>query len=149
MKKISKCIPGRDSLLGQFFRYLVTGGLAFVADFGLFALFLYVFEWHYLIANLVGLVAGLVINYYISVVWVFSTCKRNLKNKGMEILIFCLIGFAGVGVNQLCMYLLVDYLQILEIVSKIVAAGIVLLWNFGVRKFLLFRGKRENNVLEG
>ena len=53
----------RKSLMGQFLRYLVTGGLAFVVDFGLFALCLYVFDWHYLLANLVGLVAGLVLNY--------------------------------------------------------------------------------------
>ena len=44
-----KAIRGRfprKSLLGQFLRYLVTGGLAFVVDFGLFALCLYVFDWY-------------------------------------------------------------------------------------------------------
>ncbi|MCQ2054716.1 MAG: GtrA family protein [Fibrobacter sp.] len=123
-------------------RYLVTGGVAFVVDFGLFALFLYVFDWHYLLANLMGLLGGLAVNYYISVVWVFSTCKRNVKSKGAEILIFALIGFAGVGINQLLMYLMVDYMHVMEMASKMIAAVIVLMWNFGVRKALLFRGKK-------
>jgi putative flippase GtrA len=133
----------RKSLLGQFLRYLVTGGLAFVVDFGLFALCLYVFEWHYLLANLVGLIAGLVLNYTMSIVWVFTACERTLeKQKAAEFGLFALVGFAGVGINQLLMYLMVDGLSLNEMVSKMVAAVLVLMWNFGARKLMLFREKK-------
>ena len=132
----------RDSLLGQIARYLVTGGLAFVVDFGLFAMCLYVLEWHYLASNLVGLVAGLLLNYYISVAWVFSACKRNMKKKEFEFMIFALIGFAGVAINQLVMFLMVGCMEWQEMLSKMLAAVIVLMWNFGARKVLLFRGRK-------
>ena len=133
----------RKSLLGQFLRYLVTGGLAFVVDFGLFALCLYVFEWHYLLANLVGLIAGLVLNYTMSIVWVFTACERTLeKQKAAEFGLFALVGFAGVGINQLLIYLMVDGLSLNEMVSKMVAAVLVLMWNFGARKLMLFREKK-------
>ncbi|WP_290735323.1 MULTISPECIES: GtrA family protein [unclassified Fibrobacter] len=134
----------RKSLLGQFLRYLVTGGLAFVVDFGLFALCLYVCEWHYLLANLVGLVAGLVLNYTMSIVWVFTACERTLeKQKVAEFVLFALVGIAGVGINQLLMYLMVDGLSLNEMVSKMVAAVLVLMWNFGARKLLLFKKKKD------
>ena len=134
----------RKSLAGQIFRYLVTGGLAFVLDFGLFALCLYVFDWHYLLANLVGLVAGLVLNYTMSIVWVFTACKRTLeKQKTAEFLLFALVGIAGVGINQLLMYLMVDGICLNEMVSKMLAAVLVLMWNFGARKLLLFKKKKE------
>ena len=82
----------RKSLMGQFLRYLVTGGLAFVVDFGLFALCLYVFDWHYLLANLVGLIAGLVLNYALSILWVFTACKRTFeKKKVAEFTLFALV----------------------------------------------------------
>lgn len=133
----------RSSLLGQFVRYLVTGGLAFVVDFGLFALCLYKLGWHYLLANFVGLVAGLVLNYVLSVVWVFSDCKRVLeKRKTAEFGIFAVVGFAGVGINQLLMYLMVGELELNELLSKMVAAVIVLMWNFGARKLMLFRERK-------
>lgn len=136
----------RSSLLGQFVRYLFTGGLAFVVDFGLFTMCLYVFGWHYLIANLVGLVAGLVINYYISIVWVFSACKRILgAKKSMEFGIFAFVGIAGVGLNQLCMYLMIGLMEWQELLSKVVAAGIVLMWNFLARKLILFRSKKTES----
>ncbi|MBO7383125.1 MAG: GtrA family protein [Fibrobacter sp.] len=133
----------RKSLMGQFLRYLLTGGLAFAADFGLFALCLYVFNWHYLAANLVGLVAGLVLNYTLSILWVFSACRRFFaKRKVTEFLIFAMVGVAGVGINQLLMYLMVGQLALNEMVSKLIAAALVLGWNFGARKLMLFRKKK-------
>ena len=128
-----------NPLFIQFFRYIFTGGLAFVVDFGLFALCLRVFGLHYLIANLIGLNAGLVINYVISVKWVFAGCKRNFGDaKKIEFSIFSVIGILGVGFNQLLMLLLVGYGNFNEMLSKIVAAGIVLVYNFLARKFILF-----------
>ena len=142
IKKLRNRFP-RKSLAGQFLRYMVTGGFAFVADFGLFALCLYAFGWHYLLANLVGLVAGLVLNYLMSILWVFTACKRILKTKkGIEFVLFALVGIAGVGINQVLMYLMVDGLGINEMVSKMIAAVLVLMWNFGARKLMLFRGKK-------
>ena len=142
VNKLRERFP-RKSLMGQFLRYLVTGGFAFVADFGLFALCLYGFGWHYLLANLVGLVAGLVLNYLMSVLWVFTACKRILKTqKGIEFVLFALVGIAGVGINQVLMYLMVDGLGLNEMLSKMVAAVLVLMWNFGARKLILFK-KRE------
>ena len=142
IKKLRNRFP-RKSLAGQFLRYMVTGGFAFVADFGLFALCLYAFGWHYLLANLVGLVAGLVLNYLMSILWVFTACKRILKTKkGIEFVLFALVGVAGVGINQVLMFLMVDGLGINEMVSKMIAAVLVLMWNFGARKLMLFRGKK-------
>ena len=117
----------RQSLVGQFVRYFFTGGLAFVVDFALFALCLYVFHWHYLLANFVGLIVGLALNYAVSISWVFSTCERSLKNKQcLEFSVFALVG----------------KLDIQEMISKIIAASIVLAWNFLARKLILFRDKK-------
>ena len=128
-----------NALVKQFFRYIFTGGLAFVVDFGLFALCLGVFGLHYLIANLIGLIAGLIINYIISVKWVFADCKRNFGDaRKIEFSIFSVIGVLGVGFNQLLMLLLVGYGNFNEMLSKIVAAGIVLMYNFLARKYILF-----------
>lgn len=133
----------RQSLVGQFVRYFFTGGLAFVVDFALFALCLYVFHWHYLLANFVGLIVGLALNYAVSISWVFSTCERSLKNKQcLEFSVFALVGILGIGFNLLIMFVLVGKLDIQEMISKIIAASIVLAWNFLARKLILFRDKK-------
>ena len=90
-----------------------------------------------------GLVAGLVLNYAMSILWVFTACTRILeKRKLAEFTLFALVGIAGVGINQLLMYLMVDGLGLNEMLSKMVAAVLVLMWNFGARKLILFK-KRE------
>lgn len=142
IEQLWKKMP-RSSLMGQFVRYLVTGGFAFVVDFLLYAFCLYELNWHYLVANLVGLVAGLVINYVMSVAWVFSECKRVLEDrKTVEFGVFAIVGIIGVGINELLMLLMVGMLDANEMKSKIVAAILVLMWNFGVRKMVLFRERK-------
>ncbi len=139
-KSIFRKLPKKDALLGQLWRYGVTGGLAFAVDFGLFSAFLYGFGVHYLLANLAGLVGGLAVNYAISVGWVFSACKRNFESRrGLEILLFAVVGVIGMGLNQLLMWLFVGVGGFPPMLSKIVSAVIVLLWNFLGRKVLLFK----------
>lgn len=132
------------AVLAQLARYLLVGGFAFIVDFGLFALCLYAFNWHYLLANFVGLIAGLVLNYALSVKWVFSDSKRRLEmRKSAEFAVFAAVGFIGVGLNELLMLLMVDVFEWLEMLSKMIAAGVVLMWNFGGRKLILFREKKD------
>lgn len=128
------------SIIGQFWRYFVTGGLAFIVDFGVFSLVLYYFEIHYLIANIIGLMAGNVVNYLLSLGWVFSAEKRKMeKHRFLEIIVFVIISLVGMGLNEFLMYIFVGVLVVQEMVSKIVAAIIVLLYNFLARKFILFK----------
>lgn len=135
-------IPNNKNIIGQFLRYFVTGGLAFIVDFGVFALSLYYFEIHYLVSNLIGLMAGNVVNYLLSIGWVFSSEKRKMeKHRLLEIIVFVLISLFGMGLNEFLMYLFVGVLVVQEMISKIVAAIIVLLYNFFARKYILFKKK--------
>lgn len=145
--KIKRLIPSKQNVLGQFLRYFVTGGLAFVVDFGAFALALYYFDIHYLISNLIGLMAGNVVNYLLSIGWVFSSEKRKMeKHVFWEVVIFVLISLFGMGLNELLMYVFVGVLAIQEMVSKVGAAIIVLLYNFFARKYILFKKQDVKKV---
>lgn len=134
----------KSNLLRQFFRYLLTGGLAFVLDFSIFACLFYIFDLHYLLSNMMSLLGGLFLNYYISVNWVFSESKRKLEHKQKtELSIFIIIGLVGVAFNQGLMLLMVGFMSWQELLSKAIAAVLVLFWNFGARKLLLFRSEKE------
>ena len=148
--KIKSKSPCRRGIVGQFLRYFVTGGLAFIVDFGAFALALYYFDIHYLISNLIGLAAGNVVNYLLTVRWVFSTEKRKMeKHVFLEVVVFVLISLFGMGLNELLMYVFVGVLHIQEMVSKVGAAIIVLLYNFLARKFILFKSGSKNPNSQG
>lgn len=140
LSRIERFIPNKQHIIGQFLRYFVTGGLAFVVDFGVFALALYYFDAHYLVANLIGLMGGNVVNYLLSIGWVFTAQKRTMeKHRFLEITVFVLISLVGMALNEFLMFVFVGLLVLQEMISKIGAAIIVLLYNFFARKYILFK----------
>lgn len=122
----------------QFLRYVVVGGLAFVIDFGTLALVTRVLGVHYLIATAIAFTAGLAFNYTLSTLWVFS--HRTMKSAWAEFAVFAAIGLAGLAMSELMMWALVSGLGVAVLVAKLFVTGVVFVWNFGVRKLLLFRG---------
>ena len=126
-----------DSTLIQLLRYAVVGGLAFAVDFGS----LYVLtEWlhlYYLHSAGVAFLLGLSTNYVLSVVWAFQT--RTFQNPyvvNMGFLPFSVV--LGLGLNQGLMYGLTEKAGSHYLFSKVVATGLVFMWNFGSRKLILF-----------
>ena len=126
-----------DKLLIQFVRYFFVGGLAFVVDFGLLYILTEYAGLHYLLSATLSFIAGLLVNYIISCLWVFNGSK--FKNRLVEFLFFATIGVVGLALNDALIWLFTDCIGTHYMFSKIVAAAMVYLWNFFARKYLVFR----------
>lgn len=126
-----------DKLLVQFVRYFFVGGFAFVVDFGLLYILTEYAGLHYLLSATLSFISGLLVNYIISCIWVFSNSK--FKNRLVEFLFFAAIGVVGLLLNDALIWLFTDCIGTHYMFSKIVAAAIVYLWNFFARKYLVFR----------
>lgn len=126
-----------DKLLVQFVRYFFVGGFAFVVDFGLLYILTEYAGLHYLLSATLSFIAGLLVNYIISCIWVFSDSK--FKNRLVEFLIFAAIGIVGLALNDALIWLFTDCIGTYYMFSKIVAAALVYLWNFFARKYIVFR----------
>jgi putative flippase GtrA len=127
----------------QLFRYTFVGGLAFLVDFGLLILMTEYFHIYYLLSAGIAFVFGLIVNYYLSINWVFNS--RVVENKLFEFLVFTLIGIVGLGLNELFLWLLTDKLLLYYIFSKVITTFIVYFWNFFARKLLLFNQHKINH----
>ena len=126
-----------DKLLVQFVRYFFVGGFAFVVDFGLLYILTEYAGLHYLLSATLSFIAGLLVNYIISCLWVFNGSK--FKNRLVEFLFFAAIGVVGLALNDTLIWLFTDCIGTHYMFSKIVAAAMVYLWNFFARKYLVFR----------
>ncbi|WP_346702176.1 GtrA family protein [Barnesiella sp. An22] len=126
-----------DKLLVQFVRYFFVGGFAFVVDFGLLYILTEYARLHYLLSATLSFIAGLLVNYIISYLWVFNGSK--FKNRLVEFLFFAAIGVVGLALNDALIWLFTDCIGTHYMFSKIVAAAMVYLWNFFARKYLVFR----------
>lgn len=128
--------PAFRQLQLQFAKYLVVGGIAFAADFvTLFALTHFI-GWHYLASASAGFLLGLGINYMLCLAWIFD--ERAITNRAFEFTIFAAIGLVGLLLNDLLIWLLTEWGNLYYLLSKAIAAGFILIFNFSLRRKILF-----------
>lgn len=132
-----------DSTLIQLFRYTFVGGFAFLIDFGSLFLMTEYLNVHYLISAGIAFILGLITNYFLSIRWVFDSRKMN--SKSLEFFLFTVIGLVGLGLNELFLWIFTELLLIYYLISKIITAILVYLWNFFARKYLLFKNPSKND----
>ena len=136
-------------LFWEFFRYAVVGGIAFVADWGtLFLCKEFVFKGNskpeLFAATAAGFIIGLMVNYILSIVFVFRQADNNNSGKSVKgFITFAIIGVIGLGLTELGMYAGVYLLNWHYLITKIIVAGLVLIWNYCGRKIFVF-GRKEN-----
>lgn len=124
----------------QVFRYLVSGGVAFLVDAGLLALLTECFGQHLLLLwTAIAFGAGLLTTYIFSIAWVFD--NRSMRSRTAEVAIFVGIGIVGLGLTELLMWLLTGKAEIHYLVAKVITTVIVFVWNFSAKKLILFRSK--------
>lgn len=120
----------------EFYKYLIVGGLAFLADFSIYTTLVNFGNVNYLIANLIAYSIGFVIVFYLNTSWVFEF--RKYKGKKRELIIFILIALTALGISELVLLLSVGYLDVEQHLGKIFSQVVVVVFNFILRKKILF-----------
>ena len=121
----------------QLFRYTFVGSFAFLFDFATLYLLTEFLKIDYLISAAIAFVVGTLVNYLLSLLWVFK--ESRLKSRSAEILIFTIIGLLGLGFNELLIWFFTAKVGFFYLISKIFSTVIIYLWNFFARKYLLFK----------
>lgn len=121
----------------QLLRYTFVGGLAFIFDFGSLYILTEKFSVHYLISAAIAFLLGLTINYGLSISWVFD--NRSINSRSVEFLIFTVIGLVGLVLNEFIIWFFTTILNTHYLSSKLISAVGVYLWNFFIRRYMLFR----------
>ncbi len=130
----------QQMLLKQLFQYLIVGGIAFIVDFSvLYGLTEFV-SLHYLFSATMGFIFGLLVNYTLCVRWIFN--YRPVENRTHEFAVFATIGIIGLVLNNFLLYGFTESIGIHYLLSKLMAAGFVLVFNFSLRRHILFSDTR-------
>lgn len=116
------------------FRYIFVGGTAFVVDFGFLWFFSDVCGIYYLISGVLSFIISVLVNYWMSTKWVFN--QDNIDNKVLEFNLFLAISAIGLGFTEILLWLFTDVFGMYYLISKIIAAIIVMFWNFIARRVM-------------
>ncbi len=122
-------------LIAQFMKFGIVGVIAFIIDYGVMILLTELFGVPYLISTTISFVVSVIFNYFASMRYVFQ--RRDNMSRKREFVIFVALSTCGLGINDLFMWLMVDFASIDYRISKIVVTAIVMVWNFVTRKIFL------------
>jgi putative flippase GtrA len=92
---------------------------------------------NYLVASGAGFTSGIAVTYLLSIRLVFR--HRPILDRRREFIGFLGVGLAGLALTQGLMALWVEMFRMTPGLAKIPTAGIVFVFNFVVRRALLFR----------
>ena len=131
-----------------FVKYCIVGGTAAVVDFGvLFVLTeLFLGVESYLTSATISFILSAFTNYFLNRSWTF----RSNGKKRKQIPIFFAVATMGLFINNSIMFVgmekfLLKNLQYGYLLAKVIATGLVLIWNFLGNKYITFNDKKELN----
>lgn len=137
-------------LINQIIKFGIVGFFCFFIDFGITTGLTNLFGVHYLISKFLGFVISAVVNYLLSIKFVFTHKKEMDKKK--EFIVFLILSAIGLVINEIVMFCCVDgiYLHsralqnlitqdLMIMAATIIATGVVMVYNFISRKLFLER----------
>lgn len=142
----------KNKLVFEFLRYCIVGGISAVIDLAVNNVFLF---WIFnagtndtaaVVASVaLGFAAGLVCNFILSNVFVFTTGEQKEKGQTLSaFLIFLAVGLIGLGLTELLTWLgtlVIPNDKLIYLILSCFVKGVVLIWNYVGRKIFVYRGK--------
>lgn len=120
----------------QLIRFGVSGGITALLEFGLIVLLVEKVLLHYLWANAISFIVANLLNYLLSRVWVFQASDKKVH---VELLSFFIVTGVGLLINQIIIYILVDFVTLDYRFAKIYAMAVAVAWNYFGKKKIVFK----------
>ncbi|NLC92834.1 MAG: GtrA family protein [Treponema sp.] len=120
----------------HFILYFIVGCLATIVEWGAFYVFDNWLSFHYILATALAFVLSTFANWAFGRLILFRESKQNTW---LELAKIYAVSIIGLLLNIGIMYIEVEKLLMNEMLSKMIATGIVFVWNFLIRKFVIYK----------
>ena len=121
-------------MLKQIIKFGIVGVIAALVDVGVLVLLKEFCDLHVLIASTISFCVSVVVNYLLSMKFVF---KSKNQDKAKEFIIFVLLSIGGLILNQVILWIGVNFTSIYYLIVKFIAMVAVPVYNFVTIKIFL------------
>ena len=135
-------------LINQLVKFGVVGVICFIIDYFITIIMADVLGIHYMIAKFWGFVVSVIINYLLSMKFVFH--RREDLEKKKEFTLFIILSVIGLIINEVVIFTCIDGLyyhiailrdiipeKFIVSIGAIIATGVVMIYNFISRKIFI------------
>lgn len=139
-KSILALLPAslQKILTPEVIKFVLVGGFSAMLEFSLLILLVEKVHTDYRVANVLAFAVTNVFTYILTRRYVFNASNNN---RTYEALLFTLCLLGGLLVNQVVLWVLVEFTPIDYRIAKVVAILVTVVWNFFTRKHLVFRNR--------
>jgi putative flippase GtrA len=123
-------------MLEKFIKFCLVGGVGMAVDFAVTYACKELLRLNKYLANALGFATAATSNYALNRLWTF----HSAGSIPAEYAKFVGIAILGLGINSAVVYLLVEKLKLHFYFAKLIAIGVVTIWNFLMSYFFAFAG---------
>lgn len=128
-----------NEVFQKLFRYTFIGGLTTIVSFGTYWLLAYPANMDPNIANIISVICAVIFAYITNKKFVFRSRCHSIKELFVESLSFFSSRAITMGIEIAGLFLLYSYMKVDAMVSKIIVTIIVLILNYLLSQFLVFK----------
>ncbi len=125
-----------SELLIKFFKFGIVGVSGVIVDFGVTWLLKERLRLNKYIANSAGFACAVVSNYALNRIWTFHSSDPQV---GIQFAKFTMVALIGLGMNNAIIFFLTERRGVKFYTAKLIATGVVMLWNFGANLLFTFK----------
>lgn len=119
----------------QLMRFGVVGMICFIIDYTLMIALTELCAVNYLFSSGISFSVSVIINYWLSMHFVFQ--GKKYRHKTTELMFFIILSLSGLFLTELLIWLLVEKTGLLYRLAKIVVTLLVMIYNFVTKKIFL------------
>ena len=126
----------------QFLSYFWVGGVSAIVEWLVFSVLDTLLELPYLLSTILAFACSTTVNWFLGRTFTFKISAYQ-SEKAKEILLVFAVSAVGLLFNLLLMYLFVTVLgmntHLMKTIAEVLSTGIVFIWNFVSRKYLIYK----------
>jgi len=124
-----------QDIIRKFIKFGIVGFSGVFIDFGITYLFKEKVKLQKYLSNAIGFTAAASSNYLFNRIWTFHSDNPQVL---VEYSQFMIISLIALGINTLILWLIVSHLKWNFYFSKLIAIGVVTIWNFIANAYITF-----------
>ena len=127
----------------QFISYFFVGGVAAIVEWVMFFIFANVLQINYFVSTVIAFIFSTTSNWILGRITTFKDNNTYKDKKAKEAFLVFVVSAIGLLFNLILMYLFVTVMgfdsSLGKTLSKIAATCIVFIWNFLIRKLVIYK----------